>query len=308
MSEVARRSRLTVAALGLVAGGLTQMPTPLLAREASQTVPVVTCRSATALVRLPGLNEASGIATSRRVPGRLWTLNDSGKPIITALDQRGAITGRVAIAGATVTDWEAIAVGPCGGGAGSCVFIGDIGDNNARRRQITVYRVPEPAADATTATAEPLHATYPDGPRDAETLLIGPDGRLFVVTKGRGQTPVSLYVFPKDLTPGAPVRLERVGPPRAVGRLPSAEMITDGAISPDGKRVVLRSNRTLQFYDASELLSGTWRETQRIGLQSIREPQGEGVTFGAEDRLFVIGESGGGRRGGTFGALTCALK
>lgn len=306
MSEVLRRSRRTVAAVTVLAAGLTQTPQSTLAREPSQTAPIETCRAVTALIRLPGLNEASGIAVSRRVPGRLWTHNDSGKPIIVALDQSGTITGRVAITGATVTDWEAIGAGPCAGSAGSCLFIGDIGDNDGRRRQITVYRVPEPAADATTATAEPLHATYPDGPRDAETLLVTPDGRLFIVTKGRGQTPVSLYAFPQDLTAGAPMRLERVGAPRAVGRLPSAEMITDGALSPDGQRVVLRSNRALQFYDGRELLSGTWRETGRASLQAIREPQGEGVAFGDDGQLFLTGESGGPGRGGTFASLRCA--
>src|SRR5829696_10558968 len=54
---------------------------------------------------LPELNEASGIAVSQRVRGRLWTHNDSG-PVLFALDARGAVTARVRLTGASIVDWE----------------------------------------------------------------------------------------------------------------------------------------------------------------------------------------------------------
>src|SRR5687768_720191 len=100
------------------------------------------CRPAGPLAQIPGLSEASGLAASRRAPGRLWTHNDSGEPVVVVLDARGAVTGRVRLAGAAVQDWEAIAVGPCG--TGSCLHVGDIGDNEAKRKRITIYRLPEP--------------------------------------------------------------------------------------------------------------------------------------------------------------------
>ena len=84
--------------------------------------------------------------------------------------------------GVKVEDWEAVAVGPCPGG--SCVYIADIGDNEARRKRITVHRVAEPVSENTVAVADSFHATYPDGAHDAETLLVTPDGQLFIVTKG----------------------------------------------------------------------------------------------------------------------------
>ena len=91
------------------------------------------CRPAGSLVRVPELPEESGVAVSRRVPGRLWTHNDSGEAVIFALDARGSVTARVRLTGASVEDWEAIAVGPCP--AGSCVFVADIGDNDAQRKR-----------------------------------------------------------------------------------------------------------------------------------------------------------------------------
>jgi len=116
------------------------------------------CRPTGPLVKVPGLSEASGLAISRRTPGRLWTHNDSGEPVVVALDARGSVTGRVRLTGAAVEDWEAIAVGPCG--TGSCLHVGDIGDNEAERKRITIYRLPEPeGVSGSAAVSDVLHAT-----------------------------------------------------------------------------------------------------------------------------------------------------
>jgi hypothetical protein len=249
------------------------------------------------------LPEASGIAPSRRVPGRLWSHNDSGEPVLIALDAKGAVTGRLRLSGAQVEDWEAIAVGPCP--TGSCIHVGDIGDNNASRRHITVYRVTEPEAAAESAPATAFHARYPEGPQDGEALLITPDGRLHVVTKGE-TGPVAIYRFPSQPPPGVTVRLERVGKPREPGKPDQQSRITDGAVSQDGEWVVLRTRSALAFYRASELLSGTWREAGRTNLAALGEPQGEGVAFGDANTIYLTGEGGGKSRPGTFARLTCA--
>ena len=73
------------------------------------------------MVEVRAFREASGLAVSRRVPGRLWTLNDSGQPVLFALDTRGSVTGQVRLTGADVVDWEAVAVGPCG--TASCIYV-----------------------------------------------------------------------------------------------------------------------------------------------------------------------------------------
>lgn len=260
-----------------------------------------TCRPAGPLVELPGLTEASGLAASRRVQGRLWVHNDSGNPVLHALDTRGAVTGRVRLRGAAVDDWEAIAAGPCDGG--SCLYVGDIGDNQARRKRITVYRVPEPEqASGTAAVSGVFHATYPDGPHDAETLLVAGDGRLHVVTKGE-TGPVAIYRFPPRLQPGATVKLERVG--EATAKRDEASRITDGSVSPDGQWAVLRTPSALTFYAAADLLAGRWKAVSKVDVTSLKEPQGEGVAFGAGNVIFLAGEGGGKMRGGTFARFLC---
>ena len=273
---------------------------PAAPHEAQQSV--AACRATGTMVEVPGLHEASGLAISRRVPGRLWTHNDSGQPVLFALDSRGSVTGQVRLTGADVVDWEAIAVGPCG--SGSCIYVADIGDNNAARSRVTIYRLPEPeAASGTAAVADVFHATYPDGSHDAEALLVAGDGRLYIVTKGE-TGPIGVYRFPPELTSGATARLERVGEPSA--KPDAASRITDAAVSPDGQWAALRTKSSLTFYRAADLLAGQWRAATRVDLTPLKEPQGEGVAIGGDNMVFLAGEGGGKGRAGTFAHFNCA--
>ena len=261
------------------------------------------CRPAGGLAKLEGLPEASGLAISRRSQGRLWTHNDSGEPVIFALNAAGAISGRLRLTGAKVEDWEAMAVGACPGG--SCVYIADIGDNNASRKRITVYRLAEPASgDASLQIKDAFHATYPDGAHDAETLLVSSDGSLFVVTKGETGG-VSLYRFPQELRSGATHRLERVGKPRDSNKVAESGRITDGTLSADGQWVALRSKTRVWVYPASEFLSGSWTGAREVDVTSLGEPQGEGIAMGTDGTIYLAGEGGGKKQPGTLARLSC---
>lgn len=262
---------------------------------------VVSCRPTGALHRLAALPEASGLAVARGAPDRLWVHNDSGAPVLHALNSKGEAVGRVTLTGARVDDWEALAVGPCG--RGSCLFVADIGDNNATRERITIYRVSEPAQLSGAVAAEAFHARYPDGAHDAEALLVAPDGVLLIVTKG-DTGPIAVYRFPPELQSGTTMTLERLG--EALADKPGADArVTDGAVSADGRWVVLRTRRTLTFYPADAFLRGQFREAHRSDLSALKEPQGEAVAFGAGHTVYVAGEGGGRKQPGTLGALSC---
>ena len=263
------------------------------------------CQPSGPLVRISELSEGSGVAVSRRTPGRLWAHNDSGQPVLIALDAQGALTGRVRVSGTKVEDWEAVAVGACPGG--SCVYIADIGDNDGKRTHITIHRIPEPAAEDTVTVKDTFHATYPDGAHDAEAFLVAPDGAMFIVTKGETSA-VGLYRFPRELQSGATHPLARVGKPRGSGKSPDTEQITDGVVSPDGAWVVLRTKRSLSFYRAAEFLAGNWPEAGRVDLKDVGEPQGEGVALSADGTLFLAGEGGGKGQPGTLARISCSVK
>ena len=171
------------------------------------------------LVQLQRVPEASGVAFSQRTPGVVWTHNDSKKPIVWALSDKGAVLGSVHVTGAGIVNWEDIAVAPCPGG--SCLYIGDIGDNLASRSSITIYRTPEPAPNArATDQVETMYAKYPDRPRDAEALIVLPKGDMFVVTKGE-DGPSYVYRIPTPFRNGETVTLEWIGHVESTGGVAS---------------------------------------------------------------------------------------
>jgi hypothetical protein len=260
------------------------------------------CRAAGALSLVQGLNEGSGIAASRSRPGVLWAHNDSSAPVLVALDEQGKSVGQVRVAGVKVDDWEDIAAGPCP--RGSCLYIGDIGDNNGTRARITIYRVPEPAAGAsTTEPAEALHAKYPDGPHDAESLFVAPSGEIYLVTKG-SPGDIAVYRLPRGAAAATVAQLERVGAP-AAGSSSAKDRPTGAAMSPDGRWVAVRTSDYVAFFAATDFLAGRWKEAKRADLRELNEPRGEGITFGRDGSVFLLGE--GTSRGGTFVKLECHL-
>jgi len=272
----------------------------------ANTGPSVVCQMANASAGLPGVTEASGVAVSRRTPGILWSHGDSyvGEPVLFAFDARGAVKGKVRLAGVKVSDWEDIAVAPCG--SASCLFIGDIGDNQNARKSITIHRIPEPApTDAVASRGEVFTATFPDGSHDAEAFFVSASGEMFVVTKGE-TGPVALYRFGGSPKAGASTQLQKVGVLQK-GAVNRNQWVTGASASPDGKWVAMRTHGSVYFYDANRLMKGDLKSPLRFDATALKEPQGEGVALGPDGALFLAGE--GQRKGapGTLASGVCKL-
>jgi hypothetical protein len=252
------------------------------------------------MMPLAQLPEASGLTVGRGADAPLFAINDSGKPVLTVLDRSGKVTGEIALNGTKLEDWEDISAGSCGTGAdGTCLFIADIGDNNRRRAHVTVLRLPQPAAGTSTAAAaDAFEFAYPDGAHDAEATFVTADGQLFLVTKDRKSA--NLYRAPHPLRSGSAGRLSRVGEI-------ALERVTDADTSPDGRWTALRNNHELLFFRTADLIAGTTKDPIRVDLAHLGEPQGEGVTLGADGAVYLVGEGGGNGRPGTFTTLTCTL-
>ena len=133
------------------------------------------------------LKEISGLRSSKLNANRFWVHNDSGDaPKIYALSSSMKVEREFLLKGAQHVDWEDMAGGIYQGKP--YLFIGDIGDNAARRSSITVYTVEEPQIGDSAQLAELLptaiELVYPDGPRDAEALLFDERSEeLLIVTK-----------------------------------------------------------------------------------------------------------------------------
>jgi hypothetical protein len=243
---------------------------------------------------MPELRESSGLAVSRRTPGLLWSHNDSGNAaVLFALDTAGAMRARIRVP-IRPRDWEDVSAAPCP--AGDCLYLADIGDNKLTRRQVQIYRIPEPAAgDADTAPPEIFNATYPDGPHDAEALFVV-DADVFIVTKDRLGAVYRAAMAPsgrRDLT------LQRV---MQLG----LAAVTDAETSRDGTLVVVRTPREAVLYRTADLIRGTNSPHLRIPLDGLREPQGEGVALDG-NVLYLASEGGGWSRGGWLTSVRCDL-
>ena len=75
----------------------------------------------------------------------LWAHNDSGGAAeLYAFAEDGTASARTRSRAPTAVDWEDMAAGPAPNGSDAVLYIGDIGDNDAARPTVTVYRVHEP--------------------------------------------------------------------------------------------------------------------------------------------------------------------
>lgn len=244
-------------------------------------------------VALPAaLEETSGIAASRDHGGIFWTHNDSGgEPAVFAVDSTGTIQARVRLEAAHNRDWEDIALGPCEPGSERhCLFIAETGDNSERHPNVAVYRIaePDPATDTVSEPARIFRFTYPDGPRDAESLFVS-DAGIHVINKGRSGA-IDLFRLPPPYQPTETVELQRVqrlAPPPTS----HSAQVTAAAIDPAGRHVVVRSYAGLRFF---ELHADTLRPHGRAAdVVAPRQQQGEGVDFARGDRLILTSESRG---------------
>lgn len=257
----------------------------------------------TGVFQHPRLNESSGVAASRRQPGVLWTLNDSGHDAsIFATDTLGRDHGAFLVSGAENRDWEAIALGPCG--TRDCLYIADTGDNGQNLRTARIYRVPEPAIPARssrTRAAEVLEFRYPGGSRDLEAAFVTGDGTVYLITKGRGSAPTAYRLRPEAWEEDEIASAERIGKlPIDSGNL--GNRVTDAALSPSGDKVAVRTYLAVYLFTltARGTLVSLGVACDAAGLQL----QGEGISW-LDDRRMVLTSEGGFGTPGTIVVLGC---
>ena len=233
------------------------------------------CRQWTAAVLIgelpPQLRESSGLAASRDYSDRLYHINDSGDAgrfYLSRFDGTGLQT--VPIAAFKPSDVEALSLGPCPGPSRrSCIYLGDIGDNRRRRKTIEIVAVAETQSfDGTAKPVARVTLRYPDGPHDAESMAVHPDGTLFILTKER---PARLFRARLD---SPQQTLE------AVTTLDPGNVPTDMAISDDGSRVIV-----LTYREAVEFAMD-FKEQHKIALLSL--PQQESVAYLPGSRSFIF--------------------
>jgi hypothetical protein len=220
------------------------------------------------------VKESSGLAKSQKYDGIWWTLNDSGDSgRVFGVDTTGKVKAVLKFS-AKVRDTEAIGVDRDG-----TIYIADIGDNNASRDMIEVYTIPEPSdlSDSEGIKYHRYDFKYPDGPHNAETLLIEPETkRLYFVTKTT-KSKGGIYAAPETASRQGTNKLTKIGD-APIG-------ITDGTFMPDGKTVVLRTYLDVQTV--------TWGDTPAVVAKAATQiGQGESVAVGPAGNDLLVGTEG----------------
>jgi hypothetical protein len=104
------------------------------------------------------------------------------------------------------------------------------------------------------------------------------------------------------------MRLERVGHPLSTGKISAGDRPTAADASPDGEWVAIRTTTRVAFYPTADFIAGQWREALRADLSGLQETRGEGIAFGRNGLIFLVGESGTLSRSGSFAKVSCALQ
>ena len=225
------------------------------------------------------ISESSGLGTSSYGDGIVYTHNDSGDTArFFAVNSSGATVAIYTLKGATAHDWEDMETGTDASGK-PLLYFGDIGDNAVKRTEIDVYQVPEPRGPSANVPWIRYRFAYPDGPHNAETLMVDPHThRIFIASKaaiGDGL----LYEAPAVLSTTAINLLAVVTPQRTVPMLTTA-----GDISPDGKLMVL-----LTYFSAywSVGVNGELHE-----FPVTEQRQDEAIAFTRDGKSVLVGSEG----------------
>ena len=255
------------------------------------------------------ITESSGLVLSSRSDRVLFTHNDSGDEArFFAVDDRCRTLATYQLPGVDASDWEDMARGP-GPDGGPVLWFGDIGDNAMTRSEIVVQRVAEPTAQRRSAspvavTSTAFRLAYEDRAHDAETLLADPrTGRLLVVTKTYLGAAL-VYAAPEVLDAEGVNVLTRVGevllPPSGTDGGPvgpvSQLATTGGGVSPDGRRVVVRTYTDVYEWEVPD---GDLLRALTLTAPQTRTPlpataQGEAVGYASDSRTLWVSSEGAG--------------
>ena len=237
------------------------------------------------------LMEASGLVSSVKQPNLLWSHEDSGSPSdMFLLTNQGKIVSRYSLPIPNF-DWEDLAIGPGPTAGETYLYMADIGANDNNRNERAIYRFPEPKDGLTPTTRQAIDAIrfrFPDGGFDSETVILDPLTKdIFVVTKPLPKAKVYRLAYPQTI--------DKLVDAQLIGEMTVGFDLTGGAISPDGKEIIVRAYTAIYYWkraDNETVGQALMRPFDRK-LPYIIEPQGEAVCFDKDGKgYFTLSEIG----------------
>lgn len=249
--------------------------------------------------------ELSGLATSRALAATVWTHNDGGDTArLFAMGTDGAAQGVLTITGGTATDWEDMAIGPCGADRW-CLYAADIGDNDLVRTRIRVYEIDEPVAISGTqaANARTFDASYPDGAHNAEALFVDPrNGDTYVITKQmppNDGVPSKVFRIPKSAAVATAEEVGTLAIPTGNLLVTAADLYADSC----GVRLLVRTyTHVFQLSGAADSTIADLLGATLTPAPAATELQGEAIAWLPDGRGYLTVSEGA---NATLSRVTC---
>ncbi|MBT9394005.1 esterase-like activity of phytase family protein [Hymenobacter sp. NST-14] len=236
----------------------------------------------TKVARLDNVPESSGLALADQ-PGTFYTHGDDGNPAI--LYKISATTGQILSqidVPVKSRDWESITRDNSGN-----VYIGDVGNNNNDRQNLVIHRL----NPLNPQIVQEINLKYPDQREfppqkdernfDCEATLWH-EGQVYLFTKDRAREQTSkVYTVPDQAGSYTAKLLTKLAIPGQV---------TDAALSPDGRRLVLLARQEMFVFEGSSLAEILRATPRRISLKGAG--QTEGAVFTSNQTLYISSEQG----------------
>ncbi len=224
------------------------------------------------------LEEVSGLVASQINPGYLWAINDSGNPAeIFLIDDKAKIVMTCKLKKIDNRDWEEIALGPGPDSTVNYLYVGEIGDNEAKYEYKYLYRLPEPLfvkdEKISISDFDTLVVVLPDGARDMESMAIDHmTGDYYLFSKREEN--INVYRVPKmNLLHSDTLR------PKKLTTLPYHNTVAVD-FSFDGSELLLKTYDEIYYWKKPDSLSiAQTLLTNPIKLNYKREPQGESLAW-----------------------------
>lgn len=221
----------------------------------------------------------------------IWVLEDSGnKDELYEINLDGEITRAVKIKKAKNVDWEDLTKDKANN-----VYIGDFGNNKNKRKDLTIYVIPNlDAVEDDEVKAEKITFEYPEQEKfpykhkrlyDCEAFFYYND-YLYLFTKDRSDPYRGMSLLYKVPAQPGDYKAELIGGYRFSGNYHTGS-ITAATISKDEKRVVLLTHSVVYIFEEFEgdqFFSGKM-ETIDLGHES----QKEAIVF-KDAHTLIIGE------------------
>ncbi len=213
------------------------------------------------------ITECSGMATDAE-RGFYWVINDteSESARLYAVQPDGQTQGSIRFAG-QLRDTEALAY------VNKVFYVADIGDNKASRENVSVYVVRDGRPGQSDADYTRYRFSYPDGPRDAESMFVTSSGRIHIVSK---EATGGIYQAPAQLS------ASKVNELTKVGKAPT--LATDATVLVDG-RIVIRTYLSVSVLDPKTY-------AQVASARTPAQKQGEALTPTIDGKALLLGSEG----------------